>query len=252
MKHFLLLLFLMGAATEAFAQQRVTLVAENDWFPYSAERHGEPEGMAVDLVRTAYKAAGVELELVSLPYARCLEEVAKGAELGCFDTIREPETEARFLFHQIPLFTGRIVIIAPIDAPDTTLTVADLKHRRVAVTNGYTYGEPFQSDASIDKDIAKNDLAILRLVANKRDDYGVIYDKVMAHLLAEHGGELAGKVKVVGVLTEPELYVSFSKARAEAPAAMAALDKGLRIIRQNGLYAEIEERWSLRFSVAAP
>ena len=63
MKHFLLLLFLMGAATEAFAQQRVTLVAENDWFPYSAERHGEPEGMAVDLVRAAYKAAGVELEL---------------------------------------------------------------------------------------------------------------------------------------------------------------------------------------------
>ncbi|WP_374380820.1 substrate-binding periplasmic protein [Dongia sp.] len=254
MKRFLaaLLILLIGAASESAAQQKVTLVAENDWFPYAAERHGAPEGMAVDLVRAAYAAAGVELDLVSLPYARCLEEVAKGVRLGCFDTIREPETLARFLFHKEPLFSARIVIIAPIDATVENLTAADLKGQTVAVTNGYTYGEPFQSDATIKKDVAKNDLAILRLVANQRDPYGVIYDKVMAHLLAEHGGELAGKVKVVGLLTEPDLYVSFSKERPDAQAAMAALDKGLGIIRANGTYAEIEERWSLRFSVAAP
>jgi polar amino acid transport system substrate-binding protein len=240
----------LAGAGRAEAQERIALVAENDWYPYSALRNGQSEGMAVDLVRAAYRAAGVEVDLVSQPYARCLNEVELGLQLGCFNTIREPANEARFLFHAKPLFSAAIVIIAPADSTASDLGPADLKGQRVAVTNGYTYGEPFQSDAGIDKDVAASDLGVLRLVALKRASYGVIYDKVMAHLLAEHGGELAGKVKVVGLLTEPDLYVSFSRRHASAPAAIAALDKGLEIIRANGTYAEIEQEWALRFSVA--
>ncbi len=244
------LLLLSTALSNVRADEPIRLVAENDWFPFSAERHGGPEGLAVDLVRAAYEAAGTKVELVSQPYARCLGEVEAGLQLGCFDTIREPSTEARFLFHEKPLFSSAIVIIAPADSTAEDLTPADLKGQRVAVTNGYTYGEPFQSDSSVIKDNTTSDLGVLRLVALKRAAYGVIYDKVMAHLLAEHGGELAGKVKVVGLLARPDLYVSFSKRRPDAAAAMAALDRGLEIIRANGIYAEIEQRWAVRFSVA--
>jgi polar amino acid transport system substrate-binding protein len=94
-------LLLLGLAlSNARAEDTFRLVAENDWFPYSAERHGAPEGLAVDLVRAAFEAAGSKVELVSQPYARCLSEVEAGRQLGCFDTIREPSTEARFLFHE--------------------------------------------------------------------------------------------------------------------------------------------------------
>lgn len=236
--------------TNAAAEETYKIVAENDWYPYSALRDGKPEGMAVDLVRAAYQAAGAKVEFVSQPYARCLEEVEAGWQLGCFDTTREPATEARFRFHDVPLFSANIVIIAAADADAHDLGPRDLENQHVAVTNGYTYGEPFQSDASVDKDVVKNDLAILRVVAMKRVPYGVIYDKVMAHLLAEHGGELSGKVKIVGLLFQPDLYVSFSKKRPEATAAMRALDRGLEIIRQNGTYREIEQHWASRFSVA--
>lgn len=252
MKRLLIVLWmaLTAAIFPAAAEERYTIVAENDWYPYSALRDGQPEGLAVDLVRAAYQAAGAEVEFVSKPYARCLEEVEAGWQLGCFDTTREPANEARFRFHQAPLFSANIVIIGPADSNAKDLRPIDMKGQHVAVTNGYTYGEPFQSDASVDKDVVKNDLAILRVVALKRVSYGVIYDKVMAHLLAEHSAELAGKVKIVGLLFQPDLYVSFSKKRPEATAAMAALDRGLKIIRQNGTYHDIEQRWASRFSVA--
>ncbi|MDY0872223.1 substrate-binding periplasmic protein [Dongia rigui] len=252
MKRLLVLVFLALAATcaNAAADEPFKVVAENDWYPYSALRDGKPDGMAVDLVRAAYAAAGAKVEFVSQPYARCLEEVEAGWQLGCFDTTREPATEARFRFHDNPLFSANIVIIAPVDSPAHDLGPVDLKNQRVAVTNGYTYGEPFQGDASVDKSVVKNDLSVLRVVAMKRVAYGVIYDKVMAHLLAEHGSELAGKVKIVGLLFQPDLYVSFSKKRPEATAAIAALDRGLEIIRKNGTYHEIEQRWAARFSVA--
>ncbi|WP_303978190.1 ABC transporter substrate-binding protein [Dongia mobilis] len=238
------------ATTMVQAGETFQIVAESDWFPYSAERDGRADGMAVDLVRAAYGAAGHQVSFVSQPYARCLEEVEKGLQLGCFDTTREPENEARFLFHQVPLFSATIVIIAPIDSTAADLTASDLQGERVAVTNGYTYGEPFQSDASVDKDVVTTDLALLRVVALKRAAYGVIYDRVMASLIAENAGELSGKVKVVGVLNEQELYVSFSKERQEAVKAMAELDRGLALIKANGTYAAIEQKWVARFSVA--
>lgn len=244
------LLAFSAVISTAGAEERYSIVAENDWYPYSALRDGKPEGLAVDLVRAAYAAAGAKVDFVSRPYARCLEEVEAGWQLGCFDTTREPANEARFRFHQRPLFSANIVIIAPVESTAQNLGPLDLRSQRVAVTNGYTYGEPFQSDPAVNKDVVKNDLAILRVVALKRASYGVIYDKVMAHLLAEHSAELAGKVKVVGLLFQPDLYVSFSKKRPEATAAMTALDLGLDIIRKNGTYREIEQHWANRFSVA--
>ncbi|MBK8159883.1 MAG: transporter substrate-binding domain-containing protein [Rhodospirillaceae bacterium] len=249
----LILLVLLAPALPApfaRADEPFQLVAEDDWFPYSGERNNVAEGMAVDLVRAAYDAAGHQVTFISQPYARCLEEVEQGLQLGCFDTTREPENEARFLFHKVPLFAARIVIIAPVDSAAADLVAGDLQGERVAVTNGYTYGEPFQSDATVDKDVVTSDLAVLRLVALRRASYGVIYDRVMASLIAENAGELGGKVKVVGLLAEPELYVSFSKQRPEAAEAMAALDRGIALIKANGTYAAIEERWAARFSVA--
>jgi polar amino acid transport system substrate-binding protein len=241
---------LLLATFPAAADDKLILAAEDNWYPYSAKRDGAPEGLAVDLVRAAYQAAGREVNLVSLPYARCLEEVEDGRQLGCFDTTREPANEARFLFHQEPLFSANIVIVARKESPALDLTSADLRGMSVAVTNGYTYGEPFQSDSLVKKDVTGSDLAVLRLVAKRRATYGVIYDQVMASLISEHSSELAGQIKIVGILSRQDLYVSFSRRRPEAVGAIAALDAGLKTIRANGTYLDIVQQWAARFTVA--
>ena len=55
------------------AAQRIRIGAEDDWRPYSYVVEGKPVGFAVDLARAAWAAAGVEVELVPLPYARCMK-----------------------------------------------------------------------------------------------------------------------------------------------------------------------------------
>ncbi|TDQ82068.1 amino acid ABC transporter substrate-binding protein (PAAT family) [Dongia mobilis] len=244
-----ILLFLPGPFSVAAADRAITIVAENDWFPYASDQDGQPVGMAVDLVRAAFAAAGAELELVIQPYARCLEGLELGRQAGCFNTIREPANEARFLFHAAPLFSARILIVAPADSTASGLGPLDLEGQAVAVTNGYTYDEPFQSSTRVDKDVASSDLAVLRLVALKRVPYGVIYEQVMAHLMSQHGGELAGNIKVVGVLSQPDLYVSFSRIHPDTPRAIAALDRGLALIRADGTYDEITRRWATQFNL---
>jgi polar amino acid transport system substrate-binding protein len=138
------------------------------------------------------------------------------------------------------------VIVAPADSQEHDLTSADLQGKNVAATIGYTYGEPFQSDPTVDKDFVQSDVAILRLVANKRAAYGVIFDMVMNNLVAEHPEELAGKIKIVGILSRQDLYISFSLRHPGAKEAAALIDRGLARIKADGTYRRLEESWQSR------
>jgi polar amino acid transport system substrate-binding protein len=119
------------------AQETFTLIAEDDWYPYSSKREGKPVGLAVDIVHAAYEAAGVSVELVSRPYARCMLEVKQGKFVGCFDTSKDALTEKDYLYHQQPLFYATFGIYARSDHAQK-MTAADLAGKKVGLTNGYT------------------------------------------------------------------------------------------------------------------
>ena len=84
---------LLFAGAVALAGERIRIGAEDDWSPYSSVSKGKPVGFAVDVVRAAWAASGVDVELVPLPYARCMKEVDRGLLAGCFDTLHDPILE---------------------------------------------------------------------------------------------------------------------------------------------------------------
>lgn len=98
------LLSALAAMPVAQAGTSYTLIAEDDWFPYTAERNGVIEGFGVDVIRAAYAAVGVEVKFKATPFSRCLMQVENGDDLGCFNTVKESDTEKRFLFHKQPLY----------------------------------------------------------------------------------------------------------------------------------------------------
>lgn len=229
----------------AGAAAPVVLVAEDDWYPYSAEREGRAVGMAVDIVRAAFAAVGVPLELKSMPYARCMQAVKQGVELGCFDTLKDDTTRDAYLFHQRPLFAATIGIYARSDFAGP-LSAADLRGRRVGLTNGYTYGDSVEKNAAIQKDVAPNDLLTMRKLLAGRVEVALIYTRVADWLQTQHP-DLRGRVRQVGVLLQDGLYVSFSKTHPDAGRVLPLLDRGLAQIRANGTHARIEAEWQRRY-----
>jgi polar amino acid transport system substrate-binding protein len=221
----------------------ITLIAENDWYPYSAVRHGEARGLAVDLIRAAYAEVGVVVHFKSEPYARCLQETKVGLELGCFDSLNDASLAPDFLFHKVPIFRSEIGIYTLVDKPEQAVSVAELKGHRIGVTHGYTYGNEIETDPLIVREEAPSDLANLRKLLRGRSRYSLVYTRVVDYLCAAHGAEFKGKFHQVGALSADELFVSFSKVRAEAPHYAELLDKGLKKIQANGVYARIEEKW---------
>lgn len=228
----------------AFAGERIRIGAEDDWSPYSFSVNGKPVGFAVDLVRAAWEAAGVEVELVPLPYARCMKEVDRGALAGCFDTLRDPILESKYRWHQQPLFSARIGIYGRNEAGTARkdLTIASLRGKRIGTTHGYDYGAAFDGDATMRRDVAPSDLSSLRKLVAGRVDYALVFDRV-ADAIAKAHPELGKGYALHGVLVEPHLYISFSPTFPGIERIVSQFDQGLTKLRKSGEYARIEARW---------
>ncbi|MFC3625053.1 substrate-binding periplasmic protein [Vogesella amnigena] len=225
------------------AAERLTLAVEDDWYPFAAVHNGKIVGMAVEIVREAYRAVGVEVLFRSMPYARCMRQTELGREVGCFNSLQDSSTRDRFLFGQQPLFHGAITIYAQ-SGKSQPVTLADLAGKRVGLTNGYTYGTEVETDRRMIKEYARNDLASLRKLALGRLDYALVYTRVADYLQGAYSYELYGKLQVVGKVIENPLYLSFSRTNLRAESALRQLDQGLSMIRSNGRYAAITTRWS--------
>lgn len=230
--------------TSALAQDRIRIGAEDDWRPYSYAVAGEPAGFAVDIVRAAWTAAGVDVELVSLPYSRCMIEVERGALAGCFDTLRNPLIEFKFRWHQQPLFKARIGIYGRVGSGNgrAGITEQNLRGKRIGITHGYEYGEAFDSDARVLREMAPSDLSSLRKLAAGRVDYALVYER-NADLIMANNPDWGRTIEQQGILTEPHLYLSFSRSFPGVERYIALFDQGLAKVHSSGEYARIDARW---------
>lgn len=245
MKSVLLSLMLLVSAASA---EKFVIVAEDDWYPYSAAVNGKPEGFSVDVVKAAYKAAGHEVDYKLLTYNKCMADVSEGKEIGCFDTIIDENVLKTQQFHKEPLFTAKLMIYAKADSTATGLTIKDLAKKKVGVTAGYTYGDEFEKNTEMIKEQAPQDLFNLRKLIAGRIDYAIVYEKVGESIIGKNKSELFGKVKPVGQVGSLDVFVSFSKKHPQATKAMDEFDKGLKAIKANGEYKKIEETWTKKLA----
>jgi polar amino acid transport system substrate-binding protein len=233
------LLALSGALVSA---QTVTIGAEDDWAPYSSKVGGDAKGFAVDVVREAFKAAGIDANFVAVPYVRCMAMAKSGEVAGCFDAARNSELEADYLWHAKPLFKAKVNIYALAESKESNLTIKSLEGKAVGVTNSYEYGEQFDSNKLIKKDAANQDeLGFKKLMAG-RFPYMVAYE-LPANAVFAKNKEFAGKFKPVGLVAAPDLYIAFSKKHPDGAKVVAKFNEGFESIVKSGKYKALEDRW---------
>ena len=176
--------------------------------------------------RAAFAAAGVTVEFKTMPYARCMQAVRQGVELGCFDTLKDASTRDDYLFHEQPLFKATIAIYAPA-AFAGSVNAQQLAGHSVGLTNGYTYGDTIEKNPAIRKDMAPNDFLTLRKLVAGRTEFALVYTRVADWLLLQYP-ELRGGFRQAGVLLEDGLYLQLRGTRSDAPEAVRQLNRGWR------------------------
>jgi len=222
----------------------IVITAEDAFFPYSGLYKDELRGFAVDIVSAAFDAADCSVSFNIMPYNRCMREVTRGRQLGCFDTTGSEENRRNYIFHRTPLFYGKIQIFThPENKPEFRREF--FRKKTFSVVRGYTYTDEFDADPQISRIEVDSDLQTLALAARNRVDYAVVYEKVAAFHISNSPEIISPAPKAVRELARFDLYVSFSKMMPKRSKAVARiLDRGLVTIHANGTYAAIEEDWN--------
>ena len=79
----------------------LTIMVEDAAQPFSGP---DGTGYANDVVKAAFQAAGVDLILDVVPYARCKREVESGGTAACFSMSSYPGVEKFVAFSKLPVF----------------------------------------------------------------------------------------------------------------------------------------------------
>jgi polar amino acid transport system substrate-binding protein len=190
----LLFVFITGNSLAAARAETITLIGEDDWYPYSGLKDGRIRGFAADIIEAAYAAAGIQVKFTSAPYSRCLMLAQTGQALGCFDSLQDAKLASLFIFHKEPIFKAVIGIYARENDKLPAITRLDLRGHQVGVTHGYTYGSDIENDAGIIRETAPSDLSNLRKLLRGRSDYSLVYTRVADHLRVTHPQEFQGKL----------------------------------------------------------
>ncbi|WP_407926456.1 substrate-binding periplasmic protein [Aquipseudomonas ullengensis] len=236
------LLALIGLCMPALADEVFRIGAEDDWYPFTAYRDGQVQGMSVDIVRAAFAASDTRIELLPYPYSRCIELTRTGQLAGCFNTSPDARIAAEYRLPAEALFSDDILLWANKDQAKPIDDLQQLAGRQIAVTIGYEYGTAFDTLQGVQRVPVRRDYNGFLMLQHGRVEFTAAYRGTARALFQEHP-ELAGQFVPVATLHQPRLYLSFSRYHAQAETLLERFDHGMRAIKANGRYQQILAQW---------
>lgn len=158
----------------AQAQEREILAVGTE-FAYLFEKNGKSEiqGFAVDILKALAQRHGYKLRLEFYPWARAQWMVEQGQAQILIGPYKTAQRELKFTFASRPFYRDQMVFyVRKGEARGWQGVYANLNNQRVAVVQGWAYGEEFEKhQAQMKLSTVSNLLTGLNLLANGRYDY---------------------------------------------------------------------------------
>lgn len=224
------------------------IAVEDEADPWS-RRDGS--GFANDLVRAAFAAAGVDVTLHVMPYARCKQMAIDGVMPACVSMSANLEKPDPVTFPATPLFVFESDYFESPNRPLNARQASELRRgTTVGVVLGYEYPESINRlsrEGVIVLDYSASETINLRkVVAGRLDAAMVNHDflKTVAYALQTAG--VAGKVRSAFSAGSLPAFIGFSRKHPQSSLAYARYLKGSEIIAANGTAARIRNRWVSR------
>jgi ABC-type amino acid transport substrate-binding protein len=246
------LLVATGAAAAPAPRKHVQIMVEDAASPWS---NHAGEGYANDLVRAAFAAAGVDADLVVVPYSRCKALVMQGGAVACFSMAAAAEFDKLVRFADKPLFSVTPQFYYNVKHKVAARSVADLRRgMRVGIVLGYEYPK-FLGDLArrgVVIDTARSDVTNLHKLAAGRIDLALVMTDEMrtAELIKRqagvHGITLAFQEAPQGS------FIGFSTTHPEGEIQRQRFNAGFRLITENGTRQAIQAKWKVRCAKYCP
>lgn len=173
-------------------------IAAEGYPPYMLTKEGGSLGIAGDVIWQISADLGYPIEVVIRPKKR-LEHLIKVGEIDAIAEAPEWRNDTMDFVSTDGIIDVADHVVMTIDQQKNMITVDQLKSKHVASRLGFIYPslELMFADGTIRRTTTQSFKSLLKMVAAKRVDYGIIDVNVANWVIRKHGLKLA-----------PELYFS--------------------------------------------
>lgn len=206
-------------------------------------------GYANDLVRAAFEAAGAQVKLTVVPYARCKARVMQGSAAACMNMSAAPELDGLVQFGEQPLFRVYPRFYDSLARPVRAASPRDFAPgTRLGVVNSYEYPPSIAALAArgVILDATDSDVTNLRKLDIGRVDVALIMtDDLRSEALIERQAGVRNVHFMMQGAAQGS-YIGFSLRHPDGERARTLFNMGYRKISANGTRARIDAAWRRR------
>lgn len=233
------------AAGVPLANRAVPVIGvEDDWAPFAwLDKAGEgPRGYTVEVVREAFREAGVAVQLSAMPFGRCMHESRTGKIVGCLNSIFNDETRSAYLLPAMHLVNEPLAVLARAAAPREQIDAKTLEGRTVGYVQSYHYPDWFMNNAAIVRVPAGSDVALLRMLDRGRVEFAM-YGATAASWRLQVEPELRDvRLRMVGQLSNDGFGLVFSRNHPQAEGLRRDFERGMRKLQSGNVLRELQRR----------
>jgi len=229
-------IFLLACAVGSlvvFAQTKPLGLVSTAWPPFT-DAPGRPR-FALDLVEAALGRFGVSAKTTIVNASQFTPSLLNGSFDGSAAAWKDPERE-RLLLYSRPYLENRLVLVGRKGSDVSARQLADLKGKKVAIVEGYAYGDPvYRAGPSFVGSRSEED-SLSRLLQGGVD-YTLMDDLVVQYLMSDFPKESAAKLEIgTTPLATRTLHLAVRRARSDAESIVSRFNAQLKGMIADGTY----------------
>jgi polar amino acid transport system substrate-binding protein len=215
----------VSVAVSLSAQTGPLLLVSTAWPPFT-NAPGQPR-FALDLVEAALARIGVSSKTTIVSAAQFTPSLLTGPFDGSAAAWKDPERERVLLFSQ-PFLENRLVLIARRGGDVSATVLAALKGKRVAIVEGYAYGDVVDSNGGPTFVRSRSEEDSLSRLLNGSVDYTLMDELVVQYIVQNYPKESGAKLQIGSTaLLIRDLYFALRRSRPDAESIISRFNAQL-------------------------
>ena len=224
----------VSAIVLAQAPQPLSLVS-TAWTPFTNEP-GQPR-FALDLVEAALGRTMRTAKTAIVPPAQFTTALLSGKFDGSAAAWKDAERERVLLYSQ-PYLENRLVLVGRLGADVSAKTLADLKSRRVAIVEGYSYGA-IESAGPVFVRASGEEDSLTRVLRGEAD-YVLMDDLVVTYLIKNYPEESRTRIEVGKTpIISRSLHLALRRSRPDADGLIRRFNAQLKTMIADRSYHKL-------------
>jgi polar amino acid transport system substrate-binding protein len=219
-------LLLLAAVSLVISAQAAPLALVSTAWPPFTNAPGRPR-FALDLVEAALGRIGLSAKTTIVEAGQFTPSLLTGAFDGSAAVWKDPERERVLLFSQ-PYLENRLVLVARRGGDVSAKALADLKGRKVAIVEGYSYGDTIDAAGPAFVRSRSEEDSLARLL-NGGVDYTLMDELVVQYIVLNYPKESGSKLQIGSrPLLSRELHFAVRRTRPDAESIISRFNAQLR------------------------